>query len=544
LNGYVNEVIVYNSNLSDSDRQQVEDYLSRKWNVTLSRTILNLPSSHPFRLAPPVLRPFVPTDIANCALWLDAADPRTLTLSGSNVTAWADKSGLGNNASTSGTYPVYASNGLNGNGTIAMRSSNDYFVVSSNFTTTAYPSLCYFIVVRPATTQPNTTYAGILSTDSLGVYGRSLGLGSNNWQQEYYSGFTNITPYTAEQWYVVSLQFVGTTSATLSINGMTYSGTASATGSNTTGLKIGSYVDAGSGNYALYNANIDIAEIAVFGAALSTTQRQQVEAYLANKWGLQGNTPSTHPARISPGLSPQFMPTLLSNCALWLDAADQKTLTLSGSNVTAWTDKSGNGRNATQSTGSNQPVFSNNAIVFNGAQNLISTLSASLSSETIFVVLNASTPPNGAPCILGSIAELNNNVGGTGGRSFDFLQSSSTLRLLRQFTAVLAEGAYTSFNSRALVGTLTNGTNAFVYSNATQIGTGAFTAYTSGLYTIIGRNGNGTTQYFAGQMNEIVVFSSALSTAERQQVEGYLATKWGLQGSLPSTHPYKLTTLL
>ena len=32
---------------------------------------------------------------------------------------------------------------------------------------------------------------------------------------------------------------------------------------------------------------------------------------------------------------------------------------------------------------------------------------------------------------------------------------------------------------------------------------------------------------------------NALTTLEIQQVEGYLAKKWGLQDSLPSTHPFK-----
>jgi hypothetical protein len=29
-----------------------------------------------------------------------------------------------------------------------------------------------------------------------------------------------------------------------------------------------------------------------------------------------------------------------------------------------------------------------------------------------------------------------------------------------------------------------------------------------------------------------------LTTTQRQQVEGYLAWKWGLNASLPTTHPY------
>jgi hypothetical protein len=37
---------------------------------------------------------------------------------------------------------------------------------------------------------------------------------------------------------------------------------------------------------------------------------------------------------------------------------------------------------------------------------------------------------------------------------------------------------------------------------------------------------------------EMVIFSRALTSSERQQVEGHLAWKWGLQSNLPSTHAY------
>ena len=36
----------------------------------------------------------------------------------------------------------------------------------------------------------------------------------------------------------------------------------------------------------------------------------------------------------------QFDPLLIQGCELWLDAADQTTLSLTGSTVTAWRDKS------------------------------------------------------------------------------------------------------------------------------------------------------------------------------------------------------------
>jgi hypothetical protein len=38
---------------------------------------------------------------------------------------------------------------------------------------------------------------------------------------------------------------------------------------------------------------------------------------------------------------------------------------------------------------------------------------------------------------------------------------------------------------------------------------------------------------------EVIVFNTILTSSQRQQVEGYLAWKWGLQGNLPETHAYK-----
>ena len=44
-------------------------------------------------------------------------------------------------------------------------------------------------------------------------------------------------------------------------------------------------------------------------------------------------------------LSLSGAPTNIANCSVWLDAGDTNTVTLSGANVTAWNDKSGNGVN-------------------------------------------------------------------------------------------------------------------------------------------------------------------------------------------------------
>jgi hypothetical protein len=51
--------------------------------------------------------------------------------------------------------------------------------------------------------------------------------------------------------------------------------------------------------------------------------------------------------------------------------------------------------------------------------------------------------------------------------------------------------------------------------------------------------GNGlAARYFIGNIQEVIVYTGPTTTSQRQQVEGYLAWKWGLQSSLPSTHAY------
>jgi hypothetical protein len=47
------------------------------------------------------------------------------------------------------------------------------------------------------------------------------------------------------------------------------------------------------------------------------------------------------------------------------------------------------------------------------------------------------------------------------------------------------------------------------------------------------------TGYYPGHYKEVLFYTGQISTLERQKVEGYLAWKWGLQGSLSLTYPYK-----
>ena len=64
---------------------------------------------------------------------------------------------------------------------------------------------------------------------------------------------------------------------------------------------------------------------------------------------------------------------------------------------------------------------------------------------------------------------------------------------------------------------------------------GTFNQLTSQTLNCIGR----PTLGFGFEFAEAILYGTALTTSQRQQVEGYLAQKWGLTTSLPATHPYK-----
>jgi hypothetical protein len=75
-----------------------------------------------------------------------------------------------------------------------------------------------------------------------------------------------------------------------------------------------------------------------------------------------------------------------------------------------------------------------------------------------------------------------------------------------------------------------------VEGNALAATSGNFAISTYGL----ANQASGSPETLNGNIAEVIVYTTSLTTTQRQQVEGYLAWKWGLQANLPaSTHPYR-----
>ena len=79
-----------------------------------------------------------------------------------------------------------------------------------------------------------------------------------------------------------------------------------------------------------------------------------------------------------------------------------------------------------------------------------------------------------------------------------------------------------------------------VFLDGTTLGTTAYTSPPNQGNKLIIFSNRAKNAFPDGFVAEMITTTSALPIMERQKIEGYLAHKWGLNGKLPSNHPYKL----
>ena len=280
-----------------------------------------------------------------------------------------------------------------------------------------------------------------------------------------------------------------------------------------------------------------VSELLIYNTALATAERQQIEAYLAKKWSL---TVSTSKPRVfmTKQVYPSFLPVQLSNCALWLDGSDPLATGSAPSNGTAvnsWKDKSGNSANGTiTSAGTVTYSSSSNGLYFNGAgaYNLPNgTITPGATNFSIFVVCNLTTFSNypylyfvGSPSPPGSAAAL-----------VIYPTSEVENGFWTDFMGIAPAGTAV-VNTKMMFSSIYNSGSRTLYKNGTSVVTGTFagTKNTATSPTYVGYGGS----TINGIYNELIVYNYFLPTSQRQQVEGYLAWKYGMQGTLSNTHPY------
>ena len=192
--------------------------------------------------------------------------------------------------------------------------------------------------------------------------------------------------------------------------------------------------------------------------------------------------------------------------------------------VSQWNDKSGNEHHATQSTSANQPTFDTDHI--NGGSsawlNLPSDIYAGKTEGTLIIV-----------------GEQKGTHGGWGsyGSSSDNHTSHSNLHFYESFLATsrphIGIASESLMNKQVIYSTINDGSTLKVRLDGEDISHNSVAGITfddTPTYYELFKNYANYTLY------EVIFLEDDSSI---QEVEGYLAHKWGLEGSLPSGHPYE-----
>ena len=245
--------------------------------------------------------------------------------------------------------------------------------------------------------------------------------------------------------------------------------------------------------------------------------------------------------------------------AIWLDASDTGSYTLSGSNVTALTDKAGNATvSITGTPNTSNTLDSKNVFTFSGSEDFTTDEVAQANNGNHWAIgvmqWNQrndsqdsfwSTENNS-----GSIASKRDYAISAGASNFDGEldldglvtgRISSTIGNLQEFDSGIAQ------NTWVIIGAIFNKTGNQIAMRVD--GDNAFTPvndYDNSLDTLMDLRifRNRANERMAGRMAEFFTVADVPGTGgtditDFEKAEGYLAHKWGLTSSLPVSHPYK-----
>lgn len=226
-------------------------------------------------------------------LWLDMDDQTTFTSSGGNVTAIADKSGNNYNFNAAGGSTLTAVNTAQNNKNILRFDSNSD---ATSFTSIAFSSTAvhkfYFVVKVTASDNHDAlvTFTKNNPTLQMIMFNMSgAGVFSGDWYINPGTSMTGNSTNLLNQWVMLSAEFdIPNGQASLALNATEYNTNVTQSGLSTMGamsVKLNDYQN---------NADSDWGE-AIFVEDVTQTNSDKIEGYLAHKWGLTSNLPSSHP---------------------------------------------------------------------------------------------------------------------------------------------------------------------------------------------------------------------------------------------------------
>ena len=474
-------------------------------------------------LIPPTA--FSPSSFAGMQLWLDAADTTTYSTNISSVTRWNSKGPVNIILSSVNVvggiiFPQRVGSTIAGLSTLTFINGNTQIRQG-----TTYDGVKNFFWVGQQ--GAFTGYPNLLGHDSVLDWQSAV----SPYSYAGYTGSENTVRFASSILYANNSNFIST------LGGQPVAST------NTTFL-----LDA----YNFYSStrwqgiaydrgfdgrgwNGNLGEVIMYSNAMSTLQRQTVEGYLAWKWGLSTLLPSYHPfytrKPFASDSNLDFSPSSIAGVKLWLDAQDSTTFVVSSatSTILRWNDKSGAGNNM---IASGTPILSTNFVHMNGTNAFFSTVGFTEPAITNMFVFNQT---GGTGWIYTTRTDSATNGLVTNGGGFFYYDVGAAgwpagLTVMPLNTLQMVE---TQYNGNVAGSTIVMYSNANVYTVSSLVNSTIRSQFFLG-----SRQVPANLDYFSGRFHEVLHFSTVLSLQQRQQAEGYLAWKWGLQGRLPSTHLY------
>lgn len=230
-------------------------------------------------------------------------------------------------------------------------------------------------------------------------------------------------------------------------------------------------------------------------------------------------------------LATTFDPTYISSLKLWVAArlfADKTD----GDAIATWTDKSGQGNDLTQSSGSLKPLFKQGAVggrpalLFDGVDDFLTVpnfLSAFTAGE-VFLVFKRTieTPPSSAKSGLWEFGTSSNatNFPFTNGIIYDDWGTNTRKTTVDPSPALASPNIYNVISASGEWTSNLNGTQ--IYTTASN--TVGFTTTPS-----IGRSQvTGLDIFYDGYIAELLIFNAKLGTTDRDYVKNQLGGIYGI----------------
>jgi hypothetical protein len=600
--GKLGELIIYNSALSDYEMAKVESYLSNKWAISIATDAKRYNQAAKDSSANEyhgILRKtFSPTTLPTLKLWLDATDSASITQSSNAVSQWNDKSGNNYHATaTSGQEPTTGTSTINGNNALTLGSGKK---ISSTSPANANWQDLYLVAKWNGGANFNS-YDGLFTgtanvNGDIGIVGHqgTANLYSTNWFDNIYlNGATSSTNGVLG---TMSSNFILSVSANsaVSVNGFLIGLDRTNGGRYWNGVigeviafesklsdsnrhKVEGYLahkwgltnslantHPGKTAYPLAEGSPSFITDSPFGDGKSIDLANgHVEISTGgNEDRFDGNASFSVSAWVKGWPEKPFLPiiskggevpspTTVPSMKLWLDAQDLSTMDqgtsagaigtpTGGSNIKYWADKSGNGHHATSS---GSPKYNLNTINSSfpsvntdvGDFTIANSQSAfeawdSMTVIFIFEWLDTSSWEYFLQKGNGFVIQKM-NTGANQGTGFRYGSGWGD-----RLNGGSKTDARSSRGSKILSFTYTGSAGSIkAHANGTQAA-----STTSAPSSLVAASSNSVTFGKDQRYGELFIFRNALSDSERQTVESYLALKWGMTSTLPSSHKFNL----